>query len=158
MAIQGFKDEYRFLSNFWYVKVRNNIDNDGIIYPTVEHAYQAAKTLDITARVYISMLVTPKQAKQETNAYIRKGRIEQRSDWYQINEVIMLELLRFKFLKHPILGRKLRATGDHLLIEMNIWHDNHWGFCTCALCYHQEKQNRLGRLLMRVREELPTNL
>lgn len=37
-AITGFFGEYRYMSNFWYAKVRL----DSTIYPTVEHAYQAA--------------------------------------------------------------------------------------------------------------------
>ena len=39
--IESFHDEYRFLSNFWPVL----IDYEGIVYPTSEHAFQAAKTL-----------------------------------------------------------------------------------------------------------------
>ena len=36
--ITRFHEEYRFLSNFYPVKV----EYDGVQYPTVEHAYQAA--------------------------------------------------------------------------------------------------------------------
>src|SRR6185503_14597055 len=40
--IDSFKDEYRFLSNFYPAPVQF----DGIRFPTVEHAYQFARTLD----------------------------------------------------------------------------------------------------------------
>jgi len=37
--IDSFKGDFRFLSNFYPV----NVDYEGIMYPTVEHAYVAAK-------------------------------------------------------------------------------------------------------------------
>src|SRR4051812_21328901 len=44
--IAEFQGEYRFLSNFWPATV----EFEGIRYPTAEHAYQAAKTLDAKER------------------------------------------------------------------------------------------------------------
>lgn len=40
--IDSFNGKYRFLSNFYPVKVKL----DGVTYDSVEHAYQAAKTID----------------------------------------------------------------------------------------------------------------
>ena len=40
--VTEFQGEYRFLSNFWPAQVVF----EGVTYPTSEHAYQAAKTLD----------------------------------------------------------------------------------------------------------------
>ena len=45
------------------------------------------------------------------------------------------------------------TTGDAELIEGNTWHDNYWGVCSCSKCNGRGK-NRLGKLLMKVREEL----
>lgn len=47
--ISEFQGQYRFLSNFWPAVVQL----DGIYYPTVEHAYQAAKTLQPIWRLYV---------------------------------------------------------------------------------------------------------
>src|SRR3954468_6821071 len=54
-AIDSFQGEYRFLSNFWPA----GVEFEGITYPTAEHAYQAAKTLDVALRKRIAAEPTP---------------------------------------------------------------------------------------------------
>ena len=72
--IDSFQGEYAFLSNF----AASEIEFEGIVFPTVEHAFQAAKTLNITKRKEIAALPTPGQAK-------RAGRsVELRPDWEDI--------------------------------------------------------------------------
>ena len=46
LVIDKFRDEYFFLSNFYPVR----ISFEGIIYPSVENAYQAQKTIDIDTK------------------------------------------------------------------------------------------------------------
>lgn len=146
--IRQFVGEYRFLSNFWYVPIRNNFDQDFILYPTVEHAFQAAKTLDFDTRLKIKRAATPSDAK-----YL--GRIVQlREDWNALRFPIMLELVRYKFKYNDSLRQKLINTGNQGLMEGNTWHDNYWGACTCAMCHIEKKHNVLGKILMMVREEL----
>ena len=43
-AIDKFFDEYRFLSNFWRCDIK--CPSTKLIFPSVENAYQAAKTDD----------------------------------------------------------------------------------------------------------------
>lgn len=50
--------------------------------------------------------------------------------------------------KNSELGNKLEATGDSLLVEGNWWHDTFWGVCNGF------GENNLGKLLMKIREEL----
>lgn len=38
-----FRGEYDFLSNFY----KCNVEHEGVIYSSVENAFQAAKTLDL---------------------------------------------------------------------------------------------------------------
>ena len=64
----------------------------------------------------------------------------------------MLEALRTKFSIKG-LKEKLLATGDEELVEGNFWHDNFWGVCSCSKCGNKG-QNKLGKLLMQVREEI----
>ena len=59
-AITGFFGPYRWLSNF----APSPIDADGLTYPTAEHAYQAAKTLDPDERLGIARARTPAIAKR----------------------------------------------------------------------------------------------
>lgn len=140
--IAGFKGDYRWLSNFH----RCTIPYEGIIYPSVEHAYQAAKTLDINSRQKIQLAPSPGAAK-------RMGRnVLVRQDWVGVRLGIMLTLLREKF-KHELYATLLRNTGEAPLVEENVWHDNYWGSCTCPKCGNRGG-NWLGILLMQVREEI----
>lgn len=137
MTISSFQGEHSWLSNFWPVQV----EYEGIIFPSVEHAYQAAKTLDMNKRKEMALLSRPGEAKR-----VGKG-LTFRSDWNQIKVEIMTELVEKKF-KDPILRQKLKSTGDQPLIEGNTWHDTFWGVC------NGKGQNHLGKILMKVRENL----
>src|SRR4051794_10492805 len=66
--IDSFQGEYRFLSNFWPAEVVY----EGVTYPSVEHAYQAAKTLSIEERKRIASLPTPGEAKKEGQKLIKR--------------------------------------------------------------------------------------
>jgi predicted NAD-dependent protein-ADP-ribosyltransferase YbiA (DUF1768 family) len=58
--ILGFREEYNELSNFELIAV----NLDGITYLSVEHAYQAAKTLDPRQRDQTHMAIFPGVAKK----------------------------------------------------------------------------------------------
>lgn len=135
--ILEFSGEYRFLSNFYPSKVTyNNID-----FSYVETAFVAAKTLSTTTQLYISGL-KPYEAK-------KYGRmIELRPDWNTYRLEVMKDLLRQKFQKGSEPGNKLEETGDCQLVEGNWWHDTFWGVCNGF------GENNLGKLLMKIREEL----
>lgn len=135
--IEGFQNEYRFLSNFEYVRVKL----DGVYYPSVEHAYQAAKTLDVNERMLILKAKGPGHAK-------RLGKlIECRSDWDDVKERIMMDLCIQKFAQEPFRSLLL-ATGDAYIEETNTWKDTHWGVC------NGQGQNHLGYILMDIRTYL----
>lgn len=119
------------------------IKYEGLVYPSVEHAYQAAKTLDPEIRKNIQCVFSPAEAKR-----IGK-RLQLRSDWDDIKVELMLGLLALKF-EDPVLSSKLLDTGDAMLIEGNYWHDNFWGVCCCDQC-HGKGKNMLGKLLMTLR-------
>jgi ribA/ribD-fused uncharacterized protein len=144
--IDLFDGEYAFLSNFY----PSEIEYEYMKYLTVEHAFQAAKTDNLTDRFLIAESATPGKAK-------RLGRkVELVENWEEIKDGVMEECLRLKFSKdkHPDLVEKLKATKDKILIEGNTWHDNYWGNCTCPECKNVEGKNKLGELLMKIRGEL----
>lgn len=137
-TISSFGGKYDFLSNFYWCR----IEHEGIAYPSVEHAFQAAKTHDRDERKRIASLPTPRMAK-------RAGRkVKLRKNWNSIRIGVMRTLLRKKF-QHPELRDKLLATGDAVLIEGNYWGDTFWGV-------DGEGENHLGRLLMEIRTECQT--
>ena len=136
-VIDRFFGEYRFLSNFWLI----DVEFEGIIYPSVEHAYVAAKTLDQRLRAKIATVAKPGDVK-------KIGRmLELRPDWESVKLEIMRSLLLNKFL-HPELAQKLISTGDAELIEGNTWGDIYWGVC------NGKGENNLGKLLMGLRSFL----
>lgn len=142
--ISNFDNKYAFLSNFY----DSPIAIDGITYPTVEHFFQAQKTLDQDERLKIADAATPGRAK-------RLGRtVSLRKDWEVVKDDVMRIGLRAKFSDEKLKIRLL-ATNDEELIEGNWWHDNYWGSCSCPKCNSQGK-NTLGKLLMELRNELRT--
>jgi ribA/ribD-fused uncharacterized protein len=141
--ITSFNGEYSFLSNFYPCQ----IEYYGVKYPTSEHAFQAAKTLNIMQKEAIKKADTPGKAK-------RLGRkVEIRSDWEEVKDQVMYEIILNKF-KNKEMKAKLLATNNEKLVEGNYWHDNYWGSCACLKCQQKPKENKLGKILMRVREEL----
>lgn len=135
--IGQFQGEYRWLSNFAPVTV----EMGGSVYPSVEHAYQAAKTVDVGERARILEALTPGEAK-------RRGRyLTLRTDWDDVKVSIMKELLREKFCQ-ALYRMRLLATGEQEIVEGNHWGDTYWGKC------NGKGLNMLGQLIMQVREEL----
>jgi ribA/ribD-fused uncharacterized protein len=130
---------FRFLSNFWPVQV----DFEGILYPSVEHAYQAAKTLDPGEREHVRGAPSPGSAKQ------RGRKVTIRPDWDDKRRLsVMQGLLAQKFLTEPM-RTWLLLTGDVQIAEGNTWGDTFWGVLP-----NGTGNNHLGKMLMRIRADL----
>ena len=136
--IDRFTGPYAFLSNFYIADV---LGVDDTLYPSVEHAFQAAKATGRAERSRIRMAESPALAK-----YLGQ-RVTLREDWDRHKRDVMLKLLRSKFTRHTALRTMLLDTGDAELIEGNTWNDTYWGVCAGV------GENHLGRLLMQVRGE-----
>ncbi len=139
-----FKEQYRFLSNFYQFPVTYQ----GLTYPNAEAAFQAQKCEKEEDKIKYTLIKNPVVAK-------RMGKKEPKlpDNWRERSFGIMLEILRAKFSLSEM-KEKLLATGDAELVEGNNHHDNLWGDCTCSRCAAKAGQNRLGKILMQVREEL----
>lgn len=149
VTIRSFRNT--FLSNFYGLKPgeeRLSIVFDGVAYPTVEHAYVAAKLTDLALREEVRLLLNPGQVK----SFLKDRGLTECSGWEAMKLAVMEALVRQKFA-HPKLAAMLLATGDEELIEGNTWHDTYWGVDMDT----GEGENHLGRILMRVRVELRTN-
>lgn len=122
-----------------------------IFYKTSEHYFQAQKYCypDQSKHVQFWRIVhaeTPKSAA----ALGRSRKYEIRSDWETIKEDVMYYALQRKFTSFPMLKKVLLSTGDEEIIE-DSHVDSYWG---CGK--NGTGQNRLGILLMRLRQELRT--
>jgi len=139
--INSFTGEHEFLSNFYTVTV----PYDGINYPSSENAFQAQKAASDADKIKYTSC-TPSKAKY----YGRREHID-KALWDSNKDEIMYEIVKSKFIHNSHLVVCLLNTGDEELIEGNTWHDNYWGDCKCIRCRSIKGQNKLGKILMRIR-------
>lgn len=133
--VNEFRGKYYFLSNFYPAPVTY----EGLTYSTNEAAFQSAKTF-LDRKRFTNL--DPLSAK-------RLGRkVQLRPDWEEVKYNIMYEIVKAKFIQNPDLKEKLLQTGNQHLEERNTWGDKIWG------TVNGTGENALGKILMKVREEL----
>lgn len=166
-------EEYRFLSNMYPCKVIL----DGIEYQTSEAAFHAGKFKEKKYKEMLTNLNTKpdanwkalgKQAKRlgQKNGITKQYNLPFDSDAWNNGEgqKAMLKAVRAKF-KDPNLANKLLKTGDAILIEGTFWNDRTWGVGLRRIKdkddniigYKGSGKNQLGKILMKVRDELKNN-
>ncbi|QIG70764.1 swarming motility YbiA-like protein [Rhizobium phage RHph_I1_18] len=136
-AITSFSGEFSFLSN---MHPTDGIVYVSVTYPTVEHAYVAAKTTDPELRRQVLEIANPRMAKKFGRTF------DLRPGWEEMKLSLMNDFVRQKF--NSSLKHKLLSTNSRWLIEGNWWGDRFWGVCKGV------GLNHLGHILMTVREEL----
>jgi hypothetical protein len=137
IGIYGFNGPYRWLSNFEKVP----IVYEGITYPSVENAYQAAKFVDSDDRLKFEVCNAFEAKKYGKEM---SGR---REDWQHISIELMTFFNRQKYAQEPF-KQRLIDTRDLYIEETNTWGDVFWGVCNGT------GENHLGLILMKIREEL----
>ena len=144
LIIDDFKGKYWFLSNFYKCAIKY----EELLYPSTEHAYQAAKCLDKSKRRVFTEVESPRSAKNLGRS------VKLRYDWELVKRDVMKSILIIKF-EHPNLRHMLNKTKGNYLVEGNYWHDNIWGNCSCdrPSCI-PVGQNLLGLILMEIRDEV----
>ena len=115
----------------------------GRVWPTVEHAYQAAKFDNKEIVEQIANARSPYDAKRLANEYAN----EIRDEWHSENVAVMEELLREKVAQHEHVRKTLLESGNEELIENTD--DTFWGRGEDG-----NGENKLGELWMMVRSEL----
>lgn len=142
MVIRFFSqsETHREFSNF----APFPIDLDGEHWATTEHYYQAQKFTDPDMRSKIRDAQKPIIAKNLADKY--RDRI--RPDWDAVKDEVMYLAVRRKFELHPVLQELLLATGDEPIVE-SAPHDYYWGEGRDGT-----GQNRLGKIIERIRAEL----
>lgn len=115
---------------------------DGVEYPTVRHALEAAKFLSEETRATIQNASTPGVADQIG----RNLAGDVRQDWGEVCQGIVADLLKQKFAGREI-KRLLLSTGDEEIVYTN-GDDLFWGSRFGA------GENHMGRLLMELRDSL----
>ncbi len=149
MTIYFYKldEPYGCFSNF----SPHPIQLEGLYWSTVEHYYQSQKFVGTKDEKLISV-IRDAQTPIEAAAIGRDPNYTLRSDWEQKKLEVMWQGVVKKFLTHTDIQTILLNTGEELLIE-NSDRDYFWG---CG----QDKtgENQLGKMLMRVRQEIRQGL
>lgn len=128
------------MSNFYPIEINFN----GQLYKSAEHAFQAAKCATEIDREKVCKSNTAGMAKSI-------GRhVQLRFRWESEKVAVMEQILRAKF-RNPKMKQLLDNTKDFAIIEENGWHDIFWGKCSCDK-HKSMGKNILGELLMLIRD------
>ncbi len=131
-------EPYAEFSNF----ANYPISLDGHVWRTVEHYYQAMKTLSESERAIIRHTNTPGEAKKLGQHVLL------REDWEEVKYEVMKTAVRAKFSQHEDIQQVLFNTGFREIAEDSP-NDYIWG-----LGKDGTGQNLLGKVLVEIREEL----
>ena len=142
MSIMFFSKspEYGWLSNF----SEHGFTLNGVLWPSVEHFYQAQKYAGTEAEERICHAASPLQARKAG----QDRSLVPRPDWDAVKEQVMLDAVSAKFEQNRELRELLLATDNQELIHTSA-SDMFWGRNNDG---HGE--NRLGAIIMNVRQAL----
>lgn len=152
-VISSFIGKYSFLANTFLCEVQM----DGEIFPSVEHALQSAKLTDPKARELVKATPNAIEAKRVANKHralhrkkLRKNKVdaEGAEKWRQRSLLLAEKLVRDKFRRHKSLRDRLLSTRGREFVFCNTFGDHFWGVCG------GKGHNHLGTLLEKLRTEL----
>ncbi|NJN24313.1 MAG: NADAR family protein [Acaryochloridaceae cyanobacterium RL_2_7] len=146
MTIYFYKvqEQYGCFSNF----SPHSIVMGAVQWPTSEHYYQAQKFIGTEDEAVICEQIRPCPSPEQAAALGRDRIRVIRPDWDQTKDQVMYEAVKTKFSSHPEICSVLLATGSEEIVEDSP-NDYYWG---CGA--DKTGENHLGKILMRVREEL----
>ncbi len=138
--------EYWFLSPLAEFPIQMEVDGKLYSFPSVEHYYQAMKfNADDPRFSVILNIKNPDDTRLLTKT--PEYKINRRKDFDKNKFMIMEKALRAKFAQNPDAVKLLKQTGDAVLIK------------SCPICYkcgfgEGSGENRIGKVLMKIREEI----
>lgn len=155
-TINGFEAELFFLSNFSASPIQATIRGIHGEFPTAEHLFQAYKleysdVLDTNVEQFVHKFIqapTPSKSK-----YLGRSVPLRKNEWDKVSTDFMKKTVEAKFVQNPKLLKKLLSTNNMELVEYNSWGDKIWGVDKKT----GEGENRLGLILMNLRETLTQN-
>ena len=144
-VIGFYPREFYPFDNFSSFKVEWN----GYLFSSVEEAYQAASFMGSDEELVEKIKKSHSADEAQRIAYANRDK--RREDWDDVKVSIMEELLRLKIEQNPYVKKKLLQTGDYMIVEDSP-KDDFWGWGP-----NRDGQNNLGKLWMKLREELKNN-
>jgi ribA/ribD-fused uncharacterized protein len=144
ISFYSTRDPYGAFSNF----APYPITLKRLLWPTSEHFFQAQKFAGTPHEEELRLVRSPMVAARMGRSRARPLR----PDWDAVKDPIMYEAVHAKFTQHPELGALLLGTGEARIVE-HTRRDRYWGDGGDG-----SGQNKLGQILMRVRDELRAEL
>ena len=144
-VIGFYPREFYPFDNFSSFKVEWN----GYLFASVEEAYQAASFMGSDEELVEK--IKKSHSADEAQRISYANRDKRREDWDDVKISIMEELLRLKIEQNPYVKKKLLQTEDYMIVEDSP-KDDFWGWGP-----NRNGQNNLGKLWMKLREELKNN-
>lgn len=140
MPIKFYTPKFYVFNNF----SAHAVEFRGKLYPTCEHAYQAAKCTDPGGQEEIRCARSPLLAKILANEMYMAAKDP---DWQSMKVAVVEEILRAKLAQHPEAQQALRESGREDIVEDSPT-DYFWGEGADG-----SGQNMLGKLWMKIRDE-----
>lgn len=147
-GVLAFQSPHSPLSNLFVAPIKNN----GIVYPSAEHAFQHEKAIfcnDLALAQAILRDPCPFEAMATGK------RVATNKEWQSIQLTVMEKILRLKLEQVPAFVNELKASENHYLVENT--RSPYWGSGTpfnspSIFCRQFPGQNRLGKLLVHIRD------
>ena len=137
-----YNREFFCLDNFSSFKVLV----DGVLYGTIEHAYQSSMFLQSAPDV--DETITNSYSAYDAQRIAHEHIDRQRADWDDVKVAVMERLVQLKTEQNPYVKRKLMETGDYMICEDSP-KDAFWGIGP-----NRDGRNELGKIWMKLRAEL----
>ena len=137
--INFIEEVWHYLSPF----SAHQIEVDGVLYPTLEHAYQSLRIRPGKEREEIRLTRSPMDAWRVGQKYKEELLVEDFD-----KEALMERLMRLKLEQHPDIAKVLVLSGDRGLHKV-FQTDYFWG-----TGHDGSGQNIMGKIWMKLRDEL----
>lgn len=126
------------------------IEMNGVLYPTLEHAYQCSRYSDETIQEEIRLARSPLQAWEISQKYKSLQMEEFTQPEHKLK--VMKSLMRLKVEQHIDVEKALIDSGDVVIVKHIFTYPKGDGFWDDG--ENGEGLNRVGRMWMELREEL----
>ena len=139
-------ESINFVENRWHYLSpfsAHEVELDGVIYKTAEHAYQALRMVS-SVHKRITDTRSPLDAWREAQVCKEEGKLDTSVD----KDTLMEKIFSAKLAQHTDIKEVLLESSDAVLLK--VWPtDYYWGTGADG-----SGENRMGKLWMKLRDEL----
>lgn len=140
--IYFYPPEYYVFDNFSSFQ----IEYQGKIYPTSEHAFQSVQFIKSDPK--LAEVIRNAKSAHDAQKLAEENKDKRETNREEIKLDVMKEILHCKVEQHPYVKKKLLQSGDRDIVE-DSWRDDYWGWGE-----NKTGENMLGKLWMEVRKEI----